>query len=98
MAGCEVEAFHSIEAVVARGLPDGTASLVMDLDLPGLADRRLRRQLAQRIGCRTIFMSTQDVEDRKDLAAEFGPVAVLSKPFTMEALLDAINFSPLGQP
>jgi FixJ family two-component response regulator len=92
MAGCDVESFRSVDGLVERGLPASSVCLVLDLEMPGLAELQFRQQLAQRgTTCRTVFISAQDIEDRKALAAAFNPVAVLSKPFTIEALLDAIN-------
>jgi DNA-binding response OmpR family regulator len=36
LAGFEVEAFGSVEALLARGVPEHAVCLVLDVDLPGI--------------------------------------------------------------
>ena len=45
LAGFEVDAFDSAEALLAQGLPDSNACLVLDIDLPGMKGTELQRRL-----------------------------------------------------
>lgn len=45
LGGFEVEAFHSVEALLARGVPDCSACLVLDVDLPGIGGIEFKRTL-----------------------------------------------------
>lgn len=92
MAGFEVEAFASAEALLARGVPARNACLVLDLDLPGIGGIELKRALvdADR-DLPTIFITALDPAEVAEPLAALAPVAVLYKPFSKEDLLEAIG-------
>lgn len=92
LAGFDVESFASAEAMLARGAPPPKACLVLDIDLPGLDGSRLRRQL-DAAGCefRTVFTTALEPTEVAEPLAAFAPAVVLHKPFSNEALLDAIR-------
>ena len=46
MAGFDVQAFCSVEALLASGLPEHDACLVLDVVLPGMSGIEFRRSLA----------------------------------------------------
>jgi DNA-binding NtrC family response regulator len=43
----EVEAFKSVEALLARGVPNQDACLVLDIDLPGIGGIEFKRALVE---------------------------------------------------
>ena len=92
LAGFEVEAFRSVEALLGRGIPECDACLVLDVDLPGIGGIEFKRTLvAAGRDLPTIFITAlEPAEVNKPLAA-LAPVAVLYKPFNKEDLLEAIG-------
>lgn len=92
LARFEVEAFKSVEALLARGLPADDACLVLDVDLPGIGGIAFRRTLAQAgRDLPTIFITALEPGDVSEPLAALAPVAVLYKPFNKEDLLEAIG-------
>jgi FixJ family two-component response regulator len=92
MAGFEVEAFQSAEALLAHGVPERDACLVLDVDLPGIGGIELKRALAEAgRDLPTIFITALEPAEVGDPLAALAPVAVLYKPFDKEALLEAIG-------
>ena len=49
LAGFEVEAFESVETLLARGVPERDVCLVLDVDLPGIDGILSNAQAAQRL-------------------------------------------------
>ncbi len=45
LVGFEVEAFQSVEALIADGVPETDACLVLDVDLPGIGGIEFKRAL-----------------------------------------------------
>lgn len=91
-AGFEVEAYASVESLLARGVPERDACLVLDVDLPGIGGRELKRTLAgAEHHLPTIFITALDPGEVGDSLATLRPVAVLYKPFANEDLLAAIG-------
>ncbi len=92
LAGFEVEAFKSVEALAARGIPDHDACLVLDVDLPGIGGIAFKRMLAQAgRDLPTIFITALEPGEVSEPLAALGPVAVLYKPFNTKDLLEAIG-------
>ena len=92
LAGFEVEAFESVEALLARGVPEGGACLVLDVGLPGIGGIELKRTLVEAgRDIPTIFITALEPADVGGPLAALAPVAVLYKPFDKEALLEAIG-------
>ena len=90
-AGLEVEAFASVEALCASGVPERDACLVLDLDLPGIGGMAFKRMLvASHRDLPTIFVTALAPAEVDAPLAALAPVAVLYKPFEKEALLEAI--------
>lgn len=92
LARFEVEAFKSVEALAARGVPERDACLVLDVDLPGIGGIAFRRMLAV-VGrdLPTIFITAHEHAEVSEPLAVLGPVAVLYKPFDRKDLLEAIR-------
>jgi FixJ family two-component response regulator len=94
MAGFEVEAFQSAEALLARGVPERDACLVLDVDLPGIGGIEFKRALtAAGRDLPTIFITALEPAEVSDPLAALAPVAVLYKPFRKAALLEAIGLA-----
>jgi FixJ family two-component response regulator len=92
MAGFEVEAFASVEALLARGVPERDACLVLDVDLPGISGIELKRTLiAARRDLPTVFITALPPAEVSEPLAALAPLAVLYKPFNKEDLLAAIG-------
>jgi FixJ family two-component response regulator len=92
LAGFEVEAFQSVEALLARGVPERGACLVLDVDLPGIGGVEFRRALAEAgRDLPTIFITALEPAEVSEPLAALAPVAVLYKPFDKDALLEAIG-------
>jgi FixJ family two-component response regulator len=92
LAGFEVEAFGSVEALLARGVPERDACLVLDVDLPGIGGIEFKRTLIEAgRDLPTIFITALEADAVDRPLAALAPVAVLHKPFNKEVLLAAIG-------
>jgi FixJ family two-component response regulator len=92
LAGFEVAAFGSVEALLAHGIPERDACLVLDVDLPGIDGIRFRRTLAEAgRDLPTIFITALEAAQVDAALAAFAPLAVLHKPFDKKDLLEAIG-------
>jgi len=92
LRGFEVEAFRSVEALLAHGVPEQGACLVLDVDLPGIGGVELKRTLAAAgRDLPTIFITALEPAEVGAALAALGPVAVLYKPFDKDDLLAAIG-------
>ena len=92
MAGFDVQDFCSVEALLASGLPEHDACLVLDVDLPGMSGIEFRQSLAAAgHELPTIFITALEPAEVSEPLAAFSPVAVLYKPFSKEDLLQAIG-------
>jgi FixJ family two-component response regulator len=88
----EVEAFKSVEALLARGVPNQDACLVLDIDLPGIGGIEFKRALVESgRDLPTVFITALEPPEVREPLAAVGPVAVLYKPFNQKDLLDAIG-------
>ena len=91
-AGFDVQAFRSVEALLALGLPEGEACLVLDVNLPGIDGIAFKQTLAA--GSRdlpTIFITALEPAKVSEALAALSPVAVLYKPFDNDDLIAAIE-------
>lgn len=91
-AGHDVEAFASVQALLARGLPPGRTCLVLDVDLPATDAAPLRRAMWARSADLPVVLTTAFEADQVGAplpGLESAPL--LCKPFDHEALLDAIG-------
>jgi FixJ family two-component response regulator len=92
LAGFEVEAFQSVEALLARGVPERDACLVLDVDLPGIGGIEFKRTLvAAGRDLPTVFITALPPAEVSEPLAALAPIAVLYKPFNNEDLLEAIG-------
>ena len=92
LAGFEVDAYRSVEALLAHGVPERDACLVLDVDLAGIGGVELKRTLAEAgRDLPTIFITALEPAEVGEPLAALAPLAVLYKPFDKEALLEAIG-------
>lgn len=92
LAGFEVDAFESVEALLAHGVPETDACLVLDVDLPGIGGIEFKRTLVEAgRDLPTIFITALEPTEVGEPLAALAPVAVLYKPFNKKALLEAIG-------
>jgi FixJ family two-component response regulator len=90
--GFGVRAFASAEEFLESDAADGTSCLILDVGLPGMSGPDLQQEL-NRLGkaIPIVFITAQgDTSLRPRLLAR-GAVACLLKPFTDDALFDAIG-------
>ena len=90
--GFAVQAFGSAEEFLASDVVDQAHCLVLDVGLPGMSGPELQQELRrQGRALPIVFITAQgDASLRPRLLAS-GAAAVLFKPFTDTALLDAVN-------
>jgi FixJ family two-component response regulator len=92
-AGYDVEAFVSAEEFLASDALSATNCVILDVGLPGMSGPELQQELRHRGTTIPIVFITamdDDASLRRRLMAN-GAAAVLFKPFTDTALLDAVN-------
>jgi FixJ family two-component response regulator len=91
-AGFQVMAFDRPRAVLDSELPKTDACLIVDVHLPEMNGVQLCETLAAS-GCRlpVIMITGRLDEATHELTHRAKAVAVLFKPFTREALLEAIS-------
>ena len=91
-AGLRTEAFASAEAFMRSGRLNDTACIVLDIRLGGMTGLELQRRLAK-LGHRKpiVFITANDSPEVRASALRAGAIDVLRKPFTDEALLQAIQ-------
>jgi FixJ family two-component response regulator len=90
--GFEVEAFASAETFLASKALKRTRCLILDVAMPGMTGPELQEELARR-GLRIpiVFITAHSNERVIPLALQRGAVACLMKPFSQEAILEAIQ-------
>ncbi len=90
-AGYRTAAYRSIEAFLEDNHRTEVRCLVVDLDIPGLNNLEVKRHLAQMDVSIPIIFVTGRQTLLDTIAVNEGAGAVLVKPFTYLALLDAIR-------
>jgi FixJ family two-component response regulator len=93
-AGLNVETFSSAHAFLEYNVPNSPACLVLDVRLPGKSGLDLQRDLRSR--SRTIpiiFITGHGDIPMSVRAMKAGAVEFLTKPFSDQELLTAINFA-----
>jgi FixJ family two-component response regulator len=90
--GFAVRAFGSAEDFLKAGQPGATGCLLLDLRMPGMSGLELQQQLAA-AGVRVpiVFLTAHGDEEARARALRAGAVAFLTKPFSENALLDAVR-------
>jgi FixJ family two-component response regulator len=89
--GLGAEVFASAEDFLKSDCLDDTASLILDVRMQGMGGLELQHRLAStnsRIPI--IFITAHGDEETRRQALRFGAIAFLHKPFSEEALLDAV--------
>src|SRR5271157_1209234 len=90
--GLRAEAFLSAQEFQDSGLVQETSCLILDLRMPGMDGLELQRNLTsanRRIPI--IFVSAGENEDERTQAITGGAVDFLRKPFSEEALFNALQ-------
>jgi FixJ family two-component response regulator len=92
--GFAAEAFASAEEFLQSGNVRGTHCLILDVRMPGMSGLELQRRLADsRRDVAVIFITAHGDEAARAQALRDGAAGYLFKPFSEEALLDAIRAS-----
>ena len=89
-AGWQPESFASAQEFLDRPQPTVPCCLVLDLTLPGLSGLELQQRLAGRADMPIIFITGYGDVPTTVRAMKAGAVEFLTKPFSNDALLDAI--------
>jgi len=90
--GFATQVFASAEAFLDRRMANGTACLVLDINLPGMSGLELRQRLkAEGSATPVIFITGSDDDEIRRQATEADCVACLRKPFAPNLLIGAIN-------
>ena len=92
--GFEVESFLTIDSFMQRANLREAACLVLDINLNGFSGIDVKRKLTDAgIPLRVIFITARDDEVTRRAAMSVGCAAYLSKPFSSQDLVDAIESS-----
>jgi len=88
----DVEAFASAEAFLGSQAIGQTNCLILDVGLPGMSGPDLQSELKRRgQHIPIVFITAQGDKSLRPQLMGRGAVAVLFKPFSDTALLDAVN-------
>ena len=91
-SGFDVQAFESAEAFLASKVVGETSCVILDVGLPGMSGPDLQQELLRRgQNIPTIFITAQGDRSLRPRLVARGAVAVLFKPFSDTALIDAVN-------
>ena len=95
--GFEAEAFESAEAFLASRAIAVAGCLILDVGLPGMSGPELQQELKRR-GRRIpiIFITAQGDGSLRPRLIAAGAVACLFKPFSDDALFDAVKAALSG--
>jgi FixJ family two-component response regulator len=86
--------FPSAEDFLRSGNADDTGCLILDVQMPGMTGLELQNHLvASKSRIPIIFISAHSDADARARALKAGAVGFLQKPFSEDALLNAINSS-----
>jgi FixJ family two-component response regulator len=90
--GFAAEVFASAEDFLNSDHPRKTDCLILDVRMPGMNGLELQRQLvAGQSGIPVIFITSHEDDVARSQALKDGAVDYLLKPFSEEALLNAIH-------
>ena len=92
LLGFRVEAFASAQEFASSDYINKTACLILDVRMPGVDGLELQHRLSEAGKLIPIVFITAYADDNQERRAmEAGAVDFLGKPFTEEALLNAIQ-------
>ena len=90
--GFAVEVFGSAEEFLNSNSPDNVDCLILDVRMPGMNGLDLQRQLGtSHHQIPVVFITAHGDEEARSRALKDGAVDYLLKPFSEEALLNAID-------
>ena len=90
--GWRTEAFASAAAFLEAGTGRRPACIILDLRMPGMSGLELQRRLADMAGTPPIIVVSAHLTERLEKEVlSAGAIACLRKPFTEEALLQAVR-------
>lgn len=89
--GLRVSVFGSAAAFLEAEKPDSPACLILDLQLPGKSGLELQQQLANGEAPPIVFISGHGDVPSSVRAMKAGAIEFLSKPFSEQALKQAID-------
>jgi FixJ family two-component response regulator len=90
--GFGVKVFSSAEEFLNSGNPRDTGCLILDVRMPGMDGFELQRRLeASQYEIPVIFITAHGDEELRQRALLAGAVDYLLKPFSEEALLNAVH-------
>ena len=90
--GYAAKAFSSSEEFLASVHVEQTKCVIADIAMPGMSGPDLQKELKRRqYNIPTIFITAHGTEMLRESLMAQGAVACLSKPFSDEALLGALN-------
>jgi CheY-like chemotaxis protein len=93
-AGYEAKEYASAEDFLTWGSWEDTECLILDVRMPGMGGLELQRYLAEKQRARPIiFLSGHATGNEQTRAMTRGAVAFLTKPFSDESLLKAVEES-----
>jgi len=91
-AGFAYLAYASADALLARGIDQGSACVISDLRLPGMSGLELLAALRERaVTLPFILITAHDTPGLREKAIECGAAAYLPKPFRGTTLLEAVR-------
>ena len=90
--GYAVQAFESAEAFLASAGTDEASCLILDVGLPGMSGPDLQQELKRRgHALPIVFITAQGDKSLQPRLIAAGAVTCLFKPFSDNALLDAVE-------
>ena len=90
--GYDVQAFESAEAFLASEVMTATDCLILDVGLPGMSGPDLQQELKRRgATIPIVFITAQGDKSLRPRLISAGAAACLFKPFSDNALLDAVE-------
>ncbi len=96
--GFKAKTFASAEQFLQSDQIENTACLILDVRMPGMSGLELQRRLmATQCHIPIVFVTAHGDEEVRSRALQEGAVEFLLKPFSEEALLNAIQAALLGQ-
>jgi FixJ family two-component response regulator len=91
-AGVGCSAYASADALLTRGVDEGSACVICDLRLPGMSGLELLATLRERgISLPFILITAHDSRGLRQKAMQRGAAAYLVKPFRGTTLLEAVR-------